>query len=351
MNNAKQTYVALNNRDYKQPSPIKIGETFAGLGSMGEVGKQLNLNHTTEFIIEIDKYARATYLENHSVNNVYEDIRDVDCASLPCVDLLMTSPPCQAFSPQGKREGFLDKTRGTLTFDALGIVKVQKPKWVIFENVKGLCSIDGGKSFETILMSFKELGYKTYHKVLNAKHFGSPQNRERVFIVAIRDDIEQDFSFPVANNVTASVNSVISDDKSIDYSDVLFDASKAEPFTPKVCTDIKTVFTLPHIKFLGDRKIVSTHGISPCLLSGCQTKFYDEKNKLFRYLTIKEKSLIQGLNSKFEFPVSVSKSQAKKQLGNMIYIGVLKAILKNLIPQEYFGSNNIPIEQNKPLAA
>ena len=342
MNNTKQIYVALNNIDYKEPTPITLGTACAGIGSIDETFKQLNLSYRAEYIIENDKYARATYLKNNSVNNVYEDIRDIDYASMSYVDLFMISVPCQSFSMQGKREGFLDKTRGTLTFDALKIVKVQKPKWVIFENVKGLCSIDGGKSFETILLAFKELGYKTYHKVLNAKHFGSPQNRERVFIVAIRDDIKQDFSFPIANNVTASVNDVISDDKSIDYSDVLFDASKAEAFTPKVCTDIKTVFTLPHIKYLGDKKIVSTNGISPCLLSGCQTKFYDEKNNLFRYLTIKEKSLIQGFSEDFKFPVS--KAQAKKQLGNTIAVPVMKAILKNLIPSEYFISDTEDLE-------
>lgn len=331
-----------NNIDYKELKVLREASLFSGIGATEVATKNSGIRHTNQYIVEIDKFARQTYLANHSVHKVYKDITTIDIKELKKIDLLTISAPCQSFSMQGKRQGFLDKTRGTLIFNALEIVKEHKPKWVIFENVKGLCSIDSGESFETILLAFKELGYKTKYQVLNSKNFGSPQNRERVFIVAIREDLNQEFKFPEPSAVNTCVNDFISDGKDIDYSDLIFDSSNIKVLPQTKKRDIKTVYELPHIKYASDKRIISSDGISPCILSGSQAKFFDTKNNLFRYLTIKEKSLIQGFNEDFKFPVS--KSQAKKQLGNTITISVMEAILKNLIPSEYFISNTEDLE-------
>lgn len=112
----------------------------------------------------------------------YGDITKINASELPDFDLLVGGFPCQAFSIAGKRAGFED-TRGTLIYDVLRIVKEKHPRFVLLENVKGLISHDGGRTFKTIISSLAELGYAVEWQVLNAKDFGVPQNRERVFIV------------------------------------------------------------------------------------------------------------------------------------------------------------------------
>lgn len=187
---------------------MKVGTFFSGIGSPEQALLNLGVNHEIEFACDIDKYARETYLKNFDCKNMYEDITDLDMKNLSYVDLLVFGFPCQAFSMAGKRGGFED-TRGTLFYDALRYLKEHKPRYFIAENVKGLLSHDSGKTFQTIidclalttntqmsLMPFDNLGYHIYYKVLNTKDFGIPQNRERIFIVGIRDDADNNFRFP-----------------------------------------------------------------------------------------------------------------------------------------------------------
>jgi len=187
---------------------MKVGTFFSGIGSPEQALLNLGFNHEIEFACDIDKYARETYLKNFDCKNMYEDITALDMKDLSYVDLLVFGFPCQAFSMAGKRGGFED-TRGTLFYDALRYLKEHKPRYFIAENVKGLLSHDNGKTFQTIidclalttntqmsLMPFDNLGYHIYYKVLNTKDFGIPQNRERIFIVGIRDDADNNFRFP-----------------------------------------------------------------------------------------------------------------------------------------------------------
>jgi len=187
---------------------MKVGTFFSGIGSPEQALLNLGINHEIEFACDIDKYARETYLKNFDCKNMYEDITALDMKDLSYVDLLVFGFPCQAFSMAGKRGGFED-TRGTLFYDALRYLKEHKPRYFIAENVKGLLSHDNGKTFQTIidclalttntqmsLMPFDNLGYHIYYKVLNTKDFGIPQNRERIFIVGIRDDADNNFRFP-----------------------------------------------------------------------------------------------------------------------------------------------------------
>ena len=187
---------------------MKVGTFFSGIGSPEQALLNLGIKHEIEFACDIDKYARETYLKNFDCKNMYEDINALDMKDLSYVDLLVFGFPCQAFSMAGKRGGFED-TRGTLFYDALRYLKEHKPRYFIAENVKGLLSHNNGKTFQTIidclalttntqmsLMPFDNLGYHIYYKVLNTKDFGIPQNRERIFIVGIRDDADNNFRFP-----------------------------------------------------------------------------------------------------------------------------------------------------------
>ena len=131
---------------------------------------------------EIDKYATEIY-QRHFPNHInYGDITKIVAEELPDFDLLVGGFPCQAFSIAGKRGGFED-TRGTMFFELARILRAKQPRLFVFENVKGLLSHDGGKSFATIVQTLDELGYDCQWQIINSKNHGVPQNRERVFII------------------------------------------------------------------------------------------------------------------------------------------------------------------------
>ena len=131
---------------------------------------------------EIDKYAIKVYEKQFPGVKNYGDITKINAEELPDFDCLVGGFPCQAFSIAGKRKGFED-TRGTLFFDLARILRAKQPRLFVFENVKGLLSHDGGRTFKTIIQTINELGYDCQWQVLNSKNFGVPQNRERVYIV------------------------------------------------------------------------------------------------------------------------------------------------------------------------
>ncbi len=136
---------------------------------------------------EIDKYAIQTYNKNFGSNFKQGDITKVRSEDIPEHDLLCAGFPCQSFSIAGKRGGFKD-TRGTLFFEIARILRDKRPKMVLLENVKGLLSHDGGRTFGVILNTLRELGYVGQYEVLNSKNFGVPQNRERIFIFGFRGE-------------------------------------------------------------------------------------------------------------------------------------------------------------------
>ena len=145
---------------------------------------------------EIDKYAVKIY-EKHFKHHNYGDITKIDATALPDFDFLCGGFPCQAFSIAGKRKGF-DDTRGTLFFEIARILHAKQPRLLLLENVKGLLSHDGGRTFKTIIYTLTELGYDVQWQVLNSKDFGVPQNRERVFIVGHLRGTPRPEVFPLA---------------------------------------------------------------------------------------------------------------------------------------------------------
>jgi DNA (cytosine-5)-methyltransferase 1 len=136
---------------------------------------------------EIDKYANLAY-ETLYGHKTVGDITKVKAEDVPDHDLLTFGFPCQSFSVAGKRLGFED-TRGTLFFEVARIAKAKKPKVLLGENVKGLISHDKGRTLDTIVQTLCDIGYTVDFEVLNSKFFGVPQNRERIFIIAVRDDL------------------------------------------------------------------------------------------------------------------------------------------------------------------
>lgn len=143
---------------------------------------------------DIDEIANQTYKENYGIEPK-GDVYEIKGKDIPDFDLLCAGFPCQAFSQVGQRKGLKDE-RGILIFQVIRILKEKQPRAFILENVKGLLSIDGGKVFDLIVNELEKVGYKVYTQVLEAKDYGTPQLRKRLFFVGIRKDLGIPFEFP-----------------------------------------------------------------------------------------------------------------------------------------------------------
>lgn len=323
---------ASNNTDYTDPKPtipsLRVGTAFSGIGAPEWALKNLGIQHSNEFMVEIDKNARKTYLANFTPKQAFEDITKIDYEALNDIDIFFFGSPCQSFSMQGKRGG-LEDTRGTLVYNGLQIIKAKNPKYFIYENVKGMLTHDQGNTFNVIKAAFEELNYTIQYKVLNAKNYGSPQNRERLFIIGIRKDINQTFEFPKPLPYISSINDIIKEGE--DYSKLLLSTKNIVKKAPNPKTDIKIVAEFSNLKYASDKRICSTEGISPCLTKGgSKTRFFDTKHNVYRRLSEKELSRIQGFGDKYVFPVA--NTHIKEQLGNSMAVQVMQSLLKNLVP-------------------
>lgn len=225
---------------------IKIATVCSGIGSPEQALKELDIPHEISFACEIDKYARQTYLANFTPNQMYQDLTAEEWdKSEQYSDLFIGGIPCQAFSLAGKRLGELDK-RGLLFYDFYRYVKNQQPKVFIIENVKGLLSDNNGVTFQnwcallgqsmnTHLNMFNHddsLLYNLHFKVLNSKDFGVPQNRERVFLIGIRNDLPNNFRFPIGERLKIRLKDILESkvDEKYYLSDVAIERIKESKF-------------------------------------------------------------------------------------------------------------------------
>ena len=191
-------------------------DLFAGIG-----GIRLGFDQAfgdkieTVFVSEWDEFAQKTYKANfHDDLKIAGDITKIDEKNIPDFDICLAGFPCQAFSLAGQRKGFDDDykgmSRGTLFFDVARICSEHKPKVIFCENVKGLTIHDKGRTFKIIVNTLREIGYTVFYKVLNSKDFGVPQNRERIYIVAFRNDIAPgEFIFPASTDDTKRIKDIL----------------------------------------------------------------------------------------------------------------------------------------------
>ena len=178
---------------------LKLLSLFTGIGAFEKALERLNIDYELVGFSEIDKFAIKSYCAIHNVpeNKNLGDITKINIDKIPDFDLLTWGFPCQDISIAGRMEGIKKGTRSGLYYEGYKILKAKRPGISIIENVKNLTSKRFKEQFETILKDIEELGYNNYWQVLNAKNYSVPQNRERIFIVSIRKDIDKNnFVFP-----------------------------------------------------------------------------------------------------------------------------------------------------------
>lgn len=202
--------------EYTTENPLRLIELFAGIGSQTQALTNIGIAHRVVAISEIDKYAIQSYEAMHGKANNLGDIRKIE--ELPDADLWTYSFPCQDISVAGKGAGIKEGTRSGLLFEVERLLRVASekgtlPKYLLLENVKNLVSKKFKADFDKWLDFLFELGYTNYWKVLNAKDYGIPQNRERVFCVSIRGKHEP-FVFPKPQKLTIRLRDMI--DETVD---------------------------------------------------------------------------------------------------------------------------------------
>ena len=188
---------------------LKLLSLFTGIGAFEKALERLNIDYELVGFSEIDKFAIKSYC---AIHNVPENKNLGDITKIPDFDLLTWGFPCQDISIAGRMEGIKKGTRSGLYYEGYKILKAKRPGISIIENVKNLTSKRFKEQFETILKDIEELGYNNYWQVLNAKNYSVPQNRERIFIVSIRKDIDKNnFVFPSSVELKLKLKDLLED--------------------------------------------------------------------------------------------------------------------------------------------
>jgi DNA (cytosine-5)-methyltransferase 1 len=313
-------------------------DLFAGIGGLRIAFEKEGFQCV--YSSEINTHCQMVY-ENNFAENPTGDVTQIDIDSIPEFDILLAGFPCQSFSVSGLRRGF-DDTRGTLFFDIARIVDKRKPPLLVLENVKGLVHHDKGNTLKVILEILESFEYQISYKVLNAKDFGVPQNRERIFIVASQKTI---FDFSKLKKTTSQpLKYFLDQDGDFEF---LNENEYTIIETPKVQKS--------GLKFIGYRnknlfkrgirentehlsrvhkqpnRIYSIEGYHPTLPSqetSGRFFIYDEESRRVRKLTVDECYRIMGYDD--DFKKSSVRGEAYKQIGNSVAIPVVRAIAKEI---------------------
>ncbi len=289
------------------------------------------------FASEWDKYAAETYQENFG-RKPDGDITQIKENEIPDHDILCAGFPCQAFSVAGKQKGFED-TRGTLFFDIARIVNHHKPKILFLENVKNLVKHDNGNTLKTIIKTLEKLDYTVFIKVLNSSHFGLPQNRERVYIIAFHHSLNStSFRFPNPVNEPVCLEQILENEpengKIIERNDI--EIYKNYAVSGTLFSEIELLNKPIQIGKvnkggqgeriyhpLGHAITLSAYGGGV----GAKTGLYLINGKV-RKLSPRECARVQGFPD--DFIINHSITQSYKQFGNSVSVNVLQYIMKKI---------------------
>lgn len=313
----------------KNLEDCKFIDLFAGIGGFRLALESLGGNCV--YSSEWDKHAQKVYAANFG-ETPDGDITQVDEKEIPEHDILCAGFPCQAFSISGKQRGFED-TRGTLFFDVARIVKEKRPKVVFMENVKNFATHDGGKTLAVVKTTMEELGYSFFHKVLNAKDYGIPQNRSRIYMVAFREDLGiENFDFPKPIKLETYVEDYLIENEDLvshlypNRSDIVYNG------TEDINYDNKTIRLGIVNKGGQGERIYSTKGVAITLSAHGGGVFSKTGGYLIdkrpRKLHPRECARLMGFPE--DYIMSERPGQAYKQFGNSVVINVLQLIASNI---------------------
>ncbi|WP_304104600.1 DNA cytosine methyltransferase [Phascolarctobacterium succinatutens] len=324
---------------------LKSIDLFAGIGGI-RLGFENAFGEGIEtvFVSEWDKYAQKTYSENFKDDfSIAGDITQIYAKDIPDFDICLAGFPCQAFSLAGARKGFDDDykgmCRGTLFLDVARICEEHKPKVIFCENVKGLVIHDKGRTFKIITKTFEDLGYTVFYKVLNSKDYGVPQNRERIYIVAFRNDIHSDnFTFPEPTDTNKVLADIIEEHEvSVKYylSTVYLDtlrkhkarhAAKGNGFGYEI-RDLQGIAGAIVCGGMGrERNLVIDNRLTNFVPV---TKIKGEVNREgIRKMTPREWARLQGFPDNYK--LALADVHLYKQFGNSVTVPVITAIAKQI---------------------
>lgn len=193
-------------------SVIRVFEAFSGVGAQRMALRNIGIEHEVVGISEIDKFAIKSYEAIHGDTVNFGDVSKIDAKTLPDFDLFTYSFPCQDLSVAGKQQGMIKgQTRSGLLYECEKIIEAKRPKYLLLENVKNLVGKRFKPQFEEWLKYLESLGYVNYWEILNAKDYGVPQNRERVFVVSILGD-HSTYVFPTPIPSTRVVKDILEDE-------------------------------------------------------------------------------------------------------------------------------------------
>lgn len=302
----------------REKAAFKMVDLFAGIGGL-RLGFE-NFGGENVFSSEWDKAAQLTYQANF--NEIpYGDITTIHPAQIPEFDVLLAGFPCQPFSQAGLKMGLAD-IRGTLFFDIANIVNHHRPKVVFLENVKGFKNHDNGKTFATIKDVLERMGYEIYSQVLNARDFGVPQNRERIYIVGFLGKTK--FEFPKPPKIETRLGNILEKGVHSRYtiSDKLWKghrrrkrehARKGNGFGYMLFNETSAYTSTISARYYKDGSEI----------------LIEQNKKNPRKLTPREAARLQGYPDSFVIPVS--DTQAYKQFGNSVAVPVIRAIARKVV--------------------
>lgn len=325
---------------------VKYIDLFAGIGGFHTALSSFGADCV--FASEWDKHAQKTYFDNYGIEPA-GDITKIDAKDIPDHDIICAGFPCQPFSISGNRLGFED-TRGTLFFDVVRIAKEKQPKLLFMENVRNFASHDNGNTLKVVESTLNEIGYTLWHKVLNSSLFGLPQKRERIFMIAIRNDLNiSDFNFPEPTHEQIKLKDIVlSDEETNDYlikrDDMFIDSTKL-PILPSITEEypLKPIRVGTINKGGQGERIYSEFGHAVTLSAqgggpGSKTGCYLINNRV-RKLAPRECARVQGFPE--DFKITVTKTQAWKQFGNSVPVKVLKYITLSIIKTSIFQKETV----------
>lgn len=319
----------------------KFIDLFAGIGGFRQGFERENFECV--FTSEFDESCKDVYEKNYG-ERPYGDITKIDPRDIPDFDVLLGGFPCQPFSISGKKKGFED-TRGTLFFNVCQIIEEKQPRVVVLENVKHLIHHDKKRTFKVIIDSLIDLGYNVTYKILNSKNFGLPQNRERIFIIAVKDNFFDFDKLQYKKNVI--LHDFLDTENNFEYLDpseytLIENPKKQESGLIFVGYRNKNMWkngvreNTEHLSRVHRQpnRIYSSYGVHPTIPSqetaGRFFIYLPNENRV-RKLTLNECYRIMGYDEKF---LRHEKSAEQyKQIGNSIAIPVVQSVAKSILDQ------------------